>query len=564
MLAMTQSQWVAERITKQTGVPVELVPIRSLGDDLTGPLSKAPQPGIFVSALRDALLADEVDVVVHSMKDLPIGEVLGITLVATPVREVPHDVFISTSRCSLRDLAPGARVGTSSPRRAAQVRHERPDLHVVDLRGNVDSRIGKVRSGEIDGAVLAAAGVTRIGRSNEIDEHLTRFVPAPAQGALAVEVRSSDANLVTALQVLDDPTTRRAVLAERAVLSGLAATCASAVAAFAQPDTASSFSDHLTLTAEVGAADDSQLPLRFEIGAVVPLGDHSAAEDLGMLAARHLLSSGATAMLAHDGWKGPTSQPPTVWVTRPASGARADVEALRERGLRVIEAPLIQTHTDPNGGAAAVRLLDLVANRAELLAVTSAAAMRSLIELTSIDDVRTALRSGTDRGMTCVTVGGGTARELEQLDITNVLVPSVQDSKAMLELLHDLTPGVAALPQGNIAMRGLADGLSAMGWDVKVESVYVTEPVTPPSGVIDALIAGSLDAVILRSPSGVRALRDAVGALRLPPTCVLVAGGDTTGGAIREQWPSHGARLVVAPAPSPTIVVETVVDALRF
>lgn len=562
-LAIAQSQWVADRITDKTGTLVDLVPIRSLGDDLVGPLSKAPQPGVFVSALRDALLAGEVDLVVHSMKDLPVGDIAGITLVATPEREVPHDVFISTSRVSLSELAPGSRVGTSSPRRAAQIRHERPDLDIVDLRGNVDSRIGKVRSGQLDGAVLAAAGITRIGRAKEIDEHLTRFVPAPAQGALAIEVRSSDTELVSALRVLDDAGTRRAVFSERAVLRGLAATCASAVAAFAQHIAVAPSRDSIKLTAEVGGADVSQRPVRCEFVAVVPVGDQGAAEDLGMLAARHLLASGAILLLAHDGWKSPTALPRTVWVTRPATGARADVEALRERGLCVIEAPLIETRADPGASAAALRLLDLVANRAELLAVTSAAALRSLIDLTSIDAVEMALRAGVARGITFAAVGSGTARELEKLGGISVLVPDMQDSGAMLESLRNLPPGVAALPQGNIAMRGLAEGLADLGWNVQAESVYLTESVVPPSGIVDALLAGSLDAVVLRSPSGVRALRDAVGARHLSSPCVLIAGGATTGDYIREQWPDHGARLVVAAAPNPTIVADTAMEALR-
>jgi len=555
---MAQSMWVADRIRRHAGVSFELIPIRSIGDDLVGPLSKAPQPGIFVSALRDALLAREVDLVVHSMKDLPVEEIEGITLVAIPPREDPADVFISAKRVALKLLPSGARVGTSSPRRATQIRRIRPDLEVVDLRGNVDSRINRVRSGELDGAVLAAAGILRIGRADEIDDYLEQFLPAPAQGALALEVRSADRELIESLRTIDDPSTRRNVSAERAVLRGLAATCASAVAALA----VEADRDRLTLMAELGATDAPSESIGVQVSAVIPLGDEQAAVDLGLLAARMILARGGARLLQHDTWKGVPSSAPTVWITRPASGARVEAEVLRSRGLSVIESPLIDTRTDPSARGAARRVLESLVVDADLLALTSAAAVRALVELTDEDTVRKAVSTGSARGLAIASVGFGTAREIQKLGAGDVIVPDVQDSRAMLKELEGLTPGVAVLPRGNLAMEGLYEGLVEMGWQVRAESLYLTETVSPPPGMIEAAASGAIDAIVLRSPSGVRALRDAMGSETLPATCVLVAGGATTARYIQEAWSDHGARVVTAGAPSPTSVADAVIESL--
>jgi hydroxymethylbilane synthase len=302
-------------------------------------------------------------------------------------------------------------VGTSSPRRAAQIRRFRPDLEVVDLRGNIDSRINRVRSGELDGAVLAAAGILRIGRANEIDGYLDQFLPAPAQGALAVEVRSGDLELIALLRNIDDPRSRRRVEAERAVLLGLAATCASAVAALATE----SEGDRLTLLAELGSVDKPEDLIRVEVSAVIPLGNENAATDLGLLAARIILARGGSRLLEHESWKGVTATPHTVWITRPATGARVEADALRACGLSVIESPLIDTRTDPSASAAAKRVLDAIAGEADLLALTSAAAVRALVELTDEQTVRKAITAGVARGLVVATVGLGTAGEIQKL-----------------------------------------------------------------------------------------------------------------------------------------------------
>lgn len=560
-LAVTQSQGVADLISERLGRTVELVRIRTMGDDLAGPLSAAPAPGVFVSALRDALLAGYVDVVVHSMKDLPSAPVPGITLAAVPPREDSRDVLITHARCDLASLPSGARVGTSSPRRAAQLRALRPDLDIVDLRGNVDTRIERVRSGELDAAVLAAAGIRRIGREAEIDDVLDDLMPAPAQGALAVEVRSDDAHLVDALAGLDDAPTRRQVMAEREVLAGLAATCTSAVAASSAHREGEE--PNLLLSARVDAAAHANTrAVECRIEGHVPLHDDRAARDLGEIAARVLLGRGAGDLLHADGWPGRSETGATVvWVTRPATGARADVEALRAAGACVLEAPVLRVRPDVSASGAAHRLLDAISGDATLVAVTSAAAVDALVALVGESAVREAFAQASARGVRMAAVGQGTASSLTALGAHQVLVPSVQDSEAMLEMLDDITPGIAVLPRGNLAMRGLQEGLEAAGWSVLAEQVYVTEPTEVPEGVVDAVASGAVDVIVLRSPSAVRAVRDAMGSRPLPDSCSLVVGGRTTAGALEREWPNHGGRMIASQQPSPAAVAEAVLSA---
>lgn len=233
LLARTQSGMVADALTRVSGRPCDLIVIRTEGDDLTVPLSAPSRPGAFVSALRDALNDGRVDVVVHSFKDLPSEPVPGLAVLAVPRREDPRDALVSRGP-GLADLPTGARVGTSSPRRRAALERLRPDLAVVPLRGNVDTRLGKVDSGELDAAILACAGLTRLGRAARITEVLDPglVVPAPAQGALAVECRP-DADLAAAVTRLDHLPSRVTITAERAVLRGVQAACTTAVGAHA-------------------------------------------------------------------------------------------------------------------------------------------------------------------------------------------------------------------------------------------------------------------------------------------------------------------------------------------
>jgi hydroxymethylbilane synthase len=235
-LATTQSGLVADLVRAQLGREVELVEITTEGDTSSAPLAQLGGTGVFVSALRDALLDGRIDLAVHSLKDLPTGAHEGITLAAVPTREDPRDVVVARDGLTLGELPSGSRVGTGSPRRVSQLHALGLGLDVAGIRGNVDTRIGKVRSGEYDAVVLARAGLARLDRIEEATEVLDplQMLPAPGQGALAVECRSGDHDLVAELAALEDPRSRASVDAERAVLATLEGGCSAPVGALAE------------------------------------------------------------------------------------------------------------------------------------------------------------------------------------------------------------------------------------------------------------------------------------------------------------------------------------------
>ena len=237
-LALAQSQLVADAITARTGRTVELVPVTTHGDSSTEALTEIGGTGVFVNALREALLAGVVDIAVHSLKDLPTAQPEQILLAAVPMREDPRDALVARDGLTLGELPSGSRVGTGSPRRAAQLRALGLGLEVVPVRGNVDTRIALVTGGELDAVVLARAGLARLGRLEAATEVIDpiQMLPAPGQGALAVECRSADpSDLHDLLGVLDDASTRLAVIAERTLLATLEAGCSAPVGAYGEP-----------------------------------------------------------------------------------------------------------------------------------------------------------------------------------------------------------------------------------------------------------------------------------------------------------------------------------------
>ena len=252
-LALSQTQQITEILSAIGGFDAELVTIKTDGDVLTGPLSQMGGTGVFAVELRTALLDSRVDVAVHSLKDLPTAAVPGLALAAVPMRGDSRDALCARDGLTLAQLPQGATVGTGSPRRAAQLLAARPDLAIVDIRGNVDTRLARVpglpgnasddvvpgKTADLDAVVLAAAGLTRIGRIDTVTEFLENDVmlPAPGQGALALECRTEDTSLASvlgqALNALDDQDTRLAITAERALLARLEAGCSAPVGAFA-------------------------------------------------------------------------------------------------------------------------------------------------------------------------------------------------------------------------------------------------------------------------------------------------------------------------------------------
>ncbi|MFB9894529.1 hydroxymethylbilane synthase [Planobispora takensis] len=288
-MATTQSGLVAARFTELTGRAVELVGVTTFGDVTKADLTQLGGTGVFVSALRDKLIDGEVDFAVHSLKDLPTTPDPRIAIAAIPARDDHRDALVAGAK--LADLPPGAKIGTGSPRRIAQLRMLRPDLECVPIRGNGETRIGKVTSGELHGVVLAAAGLARLGREAEIAQifEVEEMLPAPGQGALAVEVRSDRTDLLELLGVLDDPVTRAAVTAERAVLNALEAGCAAPVGAYATVD-----GQDLNLTAAVVAIDGAHAVRKSTAGTL------SAATDLGRDLAAEMIGEGAGTLIGEQ------------------------------------------------------------------------------------------------------------------------------------------------------------------------------------------------------------------------------------------------------------------------
>jgi hydroxymethylbilane synthase len=236
-LALAQARWVAARIETELSQPTELLPIKTSGDRLQGiSLAEVGGKGLFVKEIEEAVLAGRADLAVHSAKDLPAAIAAGLALVAWPQREDPRDALVARERgARLKTLRPGARLGTGSVRRGAQLRALRPDLEVVPLRGNVTTRLQKLETEGLDAVVLACAGLVRLGLADRIDERISPEVvlPAVAQGTLAVEARA-DSALGRTLAALSDANAERSALAERAFLVRLQGDCNVPLAAFAE------------------------------------------------------------------------------------------------------------------------------------------------------------------------------------------------------------------------------------------------------------------------------------------------------------------------------------------
>ncbi|PRX45555.1 hydroxymethylbilane synthase [Prauserella shujinwangii] len=297
-LALAQTGTIAAKL-EQEGRPVEIVTVSTPGDRSSAPIAEIGV-GVFTSALREALLGGEIDVAVHSYKDLPTAPEPGLVLAAVPPREDPRDALIARDGLTLAELPPGSVVGTGAPRRIAQLRALGLGLEIVPIRGNIDTRIGKVRSGELDAVVLARAGLARVGRLDEVTETIDpiQMLPAPAQGALAVETRVDDVDTEHLLQsIVDDEATRVAVAAERAMLAALEAGCSAPVGALAEVvedlNSEGAVVERISLrgVAAVGTEGDS-----VEILRASAVAEKHEADELGRTLAAELLDLGAGAL----------------------------------------------------------------------------------------------------------------------------------------------------------------------------------------------------------------------------------------------------------------------------
>ncbi|MFD4209479.1 hydroxymethylbilane synthase [Micromonospora tulbaghiae] len=309
-LAMAQSGHVAEALTAATGRPVELVEVVTAGDRSTAPVQRLGV-GVFVSALRDALTAGEIDFAVHSYKDLPTAAAPGLHVAAVPPRQDPRDALVATNGRTLAELPPGARVGTGALRRIAQLHALGMQLEVTPIRGNIDTRVARVLGpdADLDAVVLARAGLNRIGRADVITETLDPMLmlPAPAQGALAVECRADDQDVIELLALLDHEPSRAAITAERALLATLEAGCSAPVAAYAvlaegEPTDEGDVNQEIYLRGAVISPDGSR-DLRLS-----RTGTPADAAEIGKALAAELLELGADSILGQDAQAGPGTQ----------------------------------------------------------------------------------------------------------------------------------------------------------------------------------------------------------------------------------------------------------------
>lgn len=287
-LAMWQSRYVAGLLARNLpGMQIALVEISSLGDRVTDvPLSHVEGTGFFTASIEEALIGNDVDVAVHSYKDLPVESTPGLVVAAVPPRGPVEDVLCARHRATLTTLAPGARIGTCSARRTAQVRMMRDDLEIIPLRGNVPTRLARIDS-DLDAIVLARAGLVRLTLAASISEIFTseQMLPAPAQGAMAIQCRAADRDLVLRLSVLNHAPTRRAVDAERAMLHALGGGCSVPVGALAHVD---GEGIHLTSGAFSLAANPAVRATQFGTDPF----------EVGKRAADELVTRGAGAILA--------------------------------------------------------------------------------------------------------------------------------------------------------------------------------------------------------------------------------------------------------------------------
>jgi hydroxymethylbilane synthase len=292
-LALWQAEFVRDWLARAAGAAAEIITIRTAGDHFQqGSVAEIGRKGVFIKEIEDALLAGTVDLAVHSLKDVPTEIPRGLGLVAIPHREDPRDCLVSRTGAGLAALAQGARVGTSSLRRQAQLRRARPDLDVRELRGNVDTRLRRVEEGTLDAAVLAYAGVRRLKLDGRVSEVLSQEVmlPAVGQGALAVEAREADRATRERLAALEHPETRVAVTAERAVLASLEGGCQVPLGAWGRIE-----EGRLVLDACVCAADGKEM-VRDRVS-----GSPEQPEALGRALGGKLRAAGADRLLRMAG-----------------------------------------------------------------------------------------------------------------------------------------------------------------------------------------------------------------------------------------------------------------------
>lgn len=556
-LALAQAERVIGRLAAETGRESRPVVIRTEGDaDKRSPLTVIGGRGVFTSALGDALRAGEIDAAVHSAKDLPSEASSGLTLVAFPEREDARDVLVSRHGLPLAALPARPVIGTSSRRRAAQVLHARPDARIVELRGNLDTRLRKALDpgvgAELDGVVVAAAGLRRMGWEDRGTEllPLDTFVPAPGQGALAIEIRADDEAASALFARIDDAAVARAVRVERAFLRALGAGCTTPVGAHvaleagrlrlrgmlaAETDGTSAWVDEFVaddLAVAEEQATDAALRLLRQLDPVV---DRSRARWAGF--AVGAASSGDAG--GRD--EGRPLAGVSVLVTRPSERAASLVAALRRRGAEPVEWPTIRIEAaaDPAPLDAALRELADGSGGFDWVVVTSASAVAQVLDRLA----HIGLESGALNRAAVAVVGPATAAALTDVGVAVDLVPADASAEGVLATLRSRIVGSGGgrvrvlFPRGDVARDALPVGLRALGVEVVDPIAYRTldvDPTTIAPAVRERVARGEIDVATFASPSSVRNFAARLGgSLARLGDAAIVCVGPTTAAAAR-------------------------------
>jgi hydroxymethylbilane synthase len=516
-LALWQARWVAARLL-ELGVETEIQIIRTTGDKITDvPLAKVGSKGLFTKEIEEALLENRIDLAVHSLKDLPTVLPEGLTVAAIPERETPYDALVGATLATLKQ---GARVGTSSLRRAAQLKKLRPDLQIESVRGNLDTRLRKLDEGQFDAIMLAGAGLRRLGWADRIGELLPAEVMCPAvgQGALAIETRADNGPALETCARLDHAATRAAVLAERAVLASLGGGCQVPIGA------------HAVVTG-------GQIHLRSVVidpgGATLITdlcdGPVSDAEPLGTAAAERLLAGGARAILAQVYNQNQSLAGQRVVVTRARSQAGTLSAKLRGLGADVIELPVIE-------------FVPLDFQAPDWHSYQWAV-------FTSVNGVEFFFaRAAAEPGPKLCAIGAATAEALRARGLEPDVIPDEYVAEALVAALsaQPLQDARILLPRAFTGRDVIPDELRARGAHVDVLPVYQNVvPADLPAQVQAVFSAVKPDWITLTSSSTVKHLLAAAGPEALAGVRIASI-GPVTSDVVRK----HGLAVTVEAAPS--------------
>lgn len=496
-LARWQTEFVITSLLRVApGLRVEVRVIKTAGDkDQVRPLVEFGGLGVFTKELEHALANGEIDIAVHSLKDLPTDSPAQLTIAAYFPREDARDAIVSRHNVGLLQLPRGARIGTSSARRTAQILALRPDAKIVPLRGNVDTRLRKAQTEEYDAIVIAAAGLIRLGRAHEITEYLSldTMLPDPGQGALAVQIRAGDAELAHLLRQLDHEPTRAAVSAERAFLRALGGGCRAPMGAHAELN-----AEGLRVRGMVGALDGTQIvsgEIRGNVADAAELG-RALAQQLLENGAAQILSVGAIHVGAISNSKGFNELPlhdKRIVITRAQDQANELAEKIRAQGGVPIEFPAIEFAPLEDYSA-----LDDVLRRIQefdWVVFTSANGVRAVAERLRVLETTPAIFDN----LRVAAIGPGTARTLEQINVSADFIPTKFLGEQVGRELPVIKGERVLLLRADIASDVLADVLQTRGANVLDVDAYRT--VMPEA---HSLNLNDVDAVTFTSSSTVR------------------------------------------------------------